>query len=129
MARYERYYAGERRTVKRTLQLTPSEDRELSQAAEAQGATWSDYSRELLLHRSAAVVAATRRNPEAKALLRELELVGRELNAIGNNLNQLARHVNTTGDLRDWSELRDALDSCERNMDMHKLAVSRVLGL
>jgi hypothetical protein len=79
MARYERSYDGERRTVKRTLQLTPSEDRALTQAADEQGASsWSDYARELLLHRSAAVVAATRRNPEAKALMRELELVGRE---------------------------------------------------
>jgi hypothetical protein len=83
----------------------------------------------LLLHRSAAVVAATRRNPEAKALMRELELVGRELSAIGNNLNQLARHLNSTGDLRDWNELREALASYERSSDMHKLAVSRVLGL
>src|SRR3954469_16198605 len=116
MARYERSYSGERRTVKTTLQLTPSERDELEAAAMGQGApTISVYARELLFRRSAAVVAATRRNPEAKALMRELS-------AIGNNLNQIARHLNTTGDLRDWGELREA-------MTMHKEAISRVLEL
>jgi hypothetical protein len=130
MARYERSYAGERRTVHLGVQLTPSERDELEAAALQQGApNLSTYARELMFRRSAAVVAATRRNPEAKALMKELETVGRELSAIGNNLNQLARHLNSTGDLRDWNELREALDSCQRNMDMHKLAVSRVLGL
>ena len=46
----------------------------------------------------------------------------RELSAIGNNLNQIARHLNTTGELRDWGELREA-------MTMHKEAISRVIAL
>ena len=37
----------------------------------------------------------------------------RELSAIGNNLNQIARHLNTTGDLRDWAELREAIDDAK----------------
>src|SRR3954454_17225977 len=93
MARYERSYSGERHTVKTTLQLTPSERDELEAAAMGQGApTISAYARELLFRRSAAVVAATRRNPEAAALIRELS-------ALGNNLNQLMRHANATGEL------------------------------
>src|SRR3954471_16993049 len=116
MARCERSYAGEKRTAALRLQLTPQERGELEAAATRQGAaSISAYARELLFRRSAAVVAATRRNPEAKALMRELS-------AIGNNLNQIARHLNTTGDLSDWGELREA-------MTMHKEAIGRVLAL
>ena len=116
MARYKRSYAGEKRTAALRLQLTPQERGELETAAKDQGApNLSSYARELLFRRSAAVVAATRRNPEAKALMRELS-------AIGNNINQIARHLNTTGDLRDWGELREA-------MTLHKAAIGRVLDL
>ena len=72
----------------------------------------SAYARELLFRPLRRRCGGTRRNPEAKALVRELS-------AIGNNLNQIARHLNTTGDLRDWGELREA-------MTMHKEAISRV---
>jgi hypothetical protein len=81
-----------------------------------QGATISTYARELLFRRSAAVVAATRRNPEAKALADELR-------AIGINLNQLARHANTSGEIIDQAdELRAAL----RDL---KTATARVISL
>jgi hypothetical protein len=130
MARHKRTFAGEHRTAALRVQLTPAERKKLQQAAEEKGApNLSTYARNLLFRRSEAVVAATRRNPEAKALMDELARVGRQLNAIGNNLNQLARHLNTTGDLRDWGELREALAAYQRSSDMHKLAVSRVLGL
>lgn len=100
MARYERTFSGERRTDGLRVQLTPSERAELEADAAGQGApNLSTYARELLFRRSAAVVAATRRNPEAKALLGEL-------NAIGNNINQLARQANTNGDTPALSELR-----------------------
>jgi hypothetical protein len=116
MARYERSYSGPRRTAPLRVQLTPDERAELEKAAEGQGApNLSTYARELLFRRSAAVVAATKRNPEAKALAAELR-------AIGNNLNQVARHLNSTGELRDWGELREAID-------LHKQAVLRVLDL
>src|ERR1051325_866899 len=116
MARYERSYAGERRTEFVGFYVTPSERDELEAAAARQGASSiSAYARELLFRRAAVVVAGTRRNPEAQALMRELS-------AIGNNLNQIARHLNTTGDLRDWGELREA-------MSMHKEAISRVIAL
>ena len=85
MARYEKTYAGERRTAFIGLHLTPSERAELDSAAALQGASVSDYSRELLFRRPAAVVAGTRRNPEAAGL-------ARQLSALGNLLNQIARH-------------------------------------
>src|SRR5215472_15135884 len=112
MARYEKTYRGERRTEFVGLHLTPSERAELDSAAALQGANVSDYSRELLFRRSAAVVAGTRRNPEAATL-------ARELSALGNNLNQIARHANTTGELRDLDEL----------LDLVKHALSRVIAL
>jgi hypothetical protein len=115
MARYEKTYAGERRTAFVGLHLTPSERAELDSAASLQGASVSDYSRELLFRRSAAVVAGTRRNPEASTL-------ARELSAIGNNLNQIARHANATGELRD-------LDQLEEVLDLIKHALSRVIAL
>jgi hypothetical protein len=115
MARHRSSYAGERRTEYVGFQLTPAERVELESAARLQGATISDYARELLFRRSAAVVAATRRNPEAAGLMREL-------NALGNNLNQIARHLNTLGELRDEGELHDALR-------LTKQAIGRVLEL
>src|SRR5271165_6432272 len=115
MARYNRSFGGEHRTEKTTIQLTPTERAELEWAAARQGATLSAYVRELCLCRSAAVVAATPRNPEAKELLKEL-------NAAGNNLNQIARALNTTGDLRHEEQLREALA-------IHRLAIAKVITL
>lgn len=130
MPRYERTYAGEYRTEMVTVKLTPSERRELEDAAREQGAPkLGIFVRELLFRRTAAVVAATRRNPEAKAIMRALEAAAFELNAIGNNLNQIARHLNTTGELRDWNELREALDLFKKGETMHIAAASRVLDL
>jgi hypothetical protein len=68
-----------------------------------------------LLRRSAAVIAATPRNPEVKALMRELS-------AIGNNLNQIARELNMTGNLRNPDELRDALQ-------WHRLGIEKAMAL
>jgi Bacterial mobilisation protein (MobC) len=130
MARYNRSYTGEKRTAKVTVQLTPTERSELKREAAMQGApNLSIYARELLFRRAATVVAGTRRNPEAADIMRALTLAGRELNANGNNLNQIARHLNTTGDLRDWPELREALGVFRHIADELKSAVSRVLDL
>jgi hypothetical protein len=115
MARYERSYSGERRSAFVGLHLTPSERAELDAAAALQGANVSDYSRELLFRRSAAIVAGTRRNPEAAML-------ARELSALGNNLNQIARHQNATDELRDPAML-DELG------DLIKAALARVIAL
>jgi Bacterial mobilisation protein (MobC) len=130
MPRYERTYAGEKRTEGLRVMLTPSERRELEDAAKEQGAPkLSIFIRELLFRRAAAVVAATRRNPEAKAVMNALNAAAFELNAIGNNLNQIARHLNTTGELRDWGELRAALAMFEKGEAQHIAAASRVLDL
>jgi hypothetical protein len=130
MARYERSYTGERRSVHLGVQLTPSERDELDAAAVRQGApNLSTYARELMFRRSAAVTAATRRNPEAKAIIKALDDAACEHNANGNNLNQIARHLNRTGDLRDWGELREAIDLQRKAAELHIVALQRVLGL
>jgi hypothetical protein len=105
----------ELRTAFLGVQLTLAERAVLETAAATEGATLSVYARELLFRRHAAVVAATRRHPEAAALMREL-------NAIGNNLNQIARHLNSTGELR-------ASDDLPAVLDQHKRAIVRVLDL
>ena len=117
MARYEQSFAGERRTVHLGVQLTPSERRDLEAAAKQAGARLSQYVRELCLRRPTVigVVAGTRRNPDAKAVINELT-------AVGSNLNQLARHANTSGAMAEAGELREVLD-------LVKAAIGHVLAL
>jgi hypothetical protein len=101
MGRYAKSEVGERRTAALRLQLTPSERAELETAAAEAGTHLSQYVRELCLRRSRGgpVAARTKRNPEARSLLRQLT-------AIGNNLNQLARLANTSRALPHLHELR-----------------------
>lgn len=101
MARYAKSDVGERRTASLRLQLTPSERAELETGAAAAGTHLSQYVRELCLRRSGAgsVVAGTKRNPDARALIHELT-------AIGNNLNQLTRVANSSKAMPHLYELR-----------------------
>ena len=115
MARYEQSYSGPHRTRSIGVKLTPEERAELESAAAAQGAPVSAYVRELCLRRSPVVVAATKRNPDAKALLYELS-------AIGNNLNQIARRANIHGEVREPDELDVAITAL-------KAAIAKVLAL
>jgi hypothetical protein len=115
MARYEQTYAGEHRTRSLGVKLTPSERAELEAAAAAEGVPLSAYVRQLCLRRQSTVVAATRRNPEAKALMFELS-------SIGNNLNQLARKANIHDELPDRADLKDALEALKTVM-AHVLAL------
>lgn len=117
MARYSKDHTGERRTEKVTIQFTPSERQALEKAAEESGASLSQAARELCLRRLAAaqIVAGTRRNPEARALMRELT-------AIGNNLNQLARIANTNQAIPQLHELH-------LTTGMLKAALTRVITL
>lgn len=115
MARYERSFSGEHRTRSVGIKLTPTERAELEAAAAEHGTRLSDYVRELCLRRPAPVVAATRRNPEAKALLFEL-------NAIGNNLNQLVRKAHIHDELPARADLKAALEAIKK-------AMARVLEL
>ena len=113
MARYRAADTSERRTEFIGIQLTPGERTALESASA--GVPLSTYARAMLFTRSADAVAS-RRNPEAAGLMREL-------NAIGNNLNQIARHLHTTGGgPDDWDELRQALEWL-------KPAISKVLDL
>ena len=115
MSRYEQSYSGERRTEGLRVQLTPSERLRLQADAALTGARLSSYIRELCLRRTQPIVAGTRRNPEAKALLTELR-------AIGNNLNQLAHHANATGGNIERKHLAEAISSL-------KEAMARVIAL
>lgn len=117
MARYAKSDVGERRTASLCLQLTPSERAKLETGAAAAGTHLSEYVRELCFRRSgdAPVVAGTKRNPEARALMRQLT-------AIGNNLNQLARIANSTKVMPALHELRLATGFL-------KTALARVLEL
>jgi Bacterial mobilisation protein (MobC) len=132
MARYAKSYRGERRTVHIGFYVTPSEAGELEVAAKGQGApNLSTFARELLFRRAAAVVAETRRNPEAKAIMQALNAAAFQLNAIGNNLNQISRALNATGELREHHqiELREALRLFEQGEAQHIAAIERVLAL
>ncbi len=117
MARYAKSDVGERRTASLRLHLTPSERAELEEGAAAAGTHLSQYVRELCLHRSGAgtVVARTKRNPEARALMHELT-------AIGNNLNQLARIANAT-------KAMPAMHVLRMTADFLKTALIRVIEL
>ena len=129
MARYKRSFDGERRTVKKTLQLTPSESAAQDAAAKAQGLRWSHFARELLCRRTATVVASTRRNPEAAALARELAGLGNEAGRLGNNLNQLAHRANATGAIRSEEAIEATLADIGQLRDRIRKAVEKVIEL
>ena len=109
MARYERSFSGEHRTRSVGIKLTPTERAELEAAASEHGARLSDYIRELCLRKQAPVVASTRRNPDAKALLFELS-------AIGNNLNQLVRKAHIHDELQARDDLKAVVEAVKRAM-------------
>lgn len=115
MARYERSYTGEHRSRSVGFKLTPSERADLESDAAAAGFRLSDYLRQICLRRRAPVVAATRRNPDAKALLFELS-------AIGNNLNQLTHRSHISGKMPERAELHETLSAVKK-------AMARVLDL
>jgi hypothetical protein len=93
------------------VHATARERAELKAEAEQRGISLSSFAHDLMFRRFAEAgrVAATRQNPEAKALLREL-------NALGINLNQLMRHGHQTGELgaQRLSEVDDVLREIKR---------------
>ncbi len=109
MARYEQTFTGERRTRSIGIKLTPSERAEFEAAAEAMGMPVSAYVRELAMKRSPQGAPMVHRDPQAKALLREL-------NAIGNNINQLARQANTQNEMPSLSALKTAMAALREAM-------------
>jgi Bacterial mobilisation protein (MobC) len=126
MGRYKRSYGGERRTILRTIPLTPSEDALIRSAAEIAGLKPTPYSRELLL-RGAAGPRAEKAAPGDDRLLRVLEAAAVQARKIGNNLNQLTRMANRMGEITQIPELRVALArSCEIE-ELHKRALDHLL--
>ncbi len=117
MARHKKAYAGERRTAKVTLKLTPSERAALETGAAESGASLSQHARELCLRGfgAAQIVATTRRDPVRRQLVNELS-------AIGSNLNQLSRHCNT-------ERAAPQLAVLKQTTDLIAAAVARVLAL
>jgi Bacterial mobilisation protein (MobC) len=123
MPRYKKSYDGERRTRRRIILLTPGENRQLEKSAEAAGAQFSEHVRELCLRRSmAGVVAGTSRNPQARALVRELT-------AIGNNLNELARVANATRAMPQLDELHLTTDQLKAAFERCAPAFGRHRGM
>ena len=132
MARYERGYAGEKRTAFLGIQLTPSERGELDAGASRTGApTVSEFARALLFKRMAEVItASTRRNPEALELVNALDAAARENNALGNLLNQLMRHLHSTGgDAQDMAAVWEVLALIRQASELYVGALERVMAL
>jgi Mobilization protein NikA len=86
----------DRATAAFRVRLTAAERAQLDTKAAAAGCTLSRLARAALLRYRLPPAPVTR------------DAVN-ELNRIGINLNQIARHLNSTGELRDRGELREAL--------------------
>jgi hypothetical protein len=130
MARYERNYDGERRTVHMSFYGTPSEAAEVDAGRVEQGITRSDFLRELVFRRLAARPDGIGK-ADVVAIKRELESSQHANNAVGNLLNQLARHANTTGELGSerLAELDDAIALARRASELYIAALTNVISL
>ena len=106
MARRKQSNAEEPHNTPIVVHATYGERSELEDEAARRGVSLSSFAHDLMFRRFAEAgrVAGTRQNPQAAALLREL-------NALGINLNQLMRHGHQTGELgrERLSEVDDAL--------------------
>jgi hypothetical protein len=126
MARYKRIYDGERRTVHKSLKLTPSEAAELGAAIARRGAMWSDFLRQSAFRCLGAgpPAAATQSNAE---LIDALMAAAKAYSPIGNNMNQISRHKNMTGELGAFTaDSREALRAYREVADMHKAALAQL---
>jgi hypothetical protein len=94
LARRKQSSSEEAHTAPIRVHATPRERSELEVEAARRGVSLSSFAHDLMFRRFAEAgrVAGTRQNPQAAALLHEL-------NAIGVNLNQLMRHGHQTGEL------------------------------
>lgn len=106
LARQKQTRGEECHTAPIRVHATPRERSALEEEAARRGVSLSSFAHDLMFRRFAEAgrVAGTRQNPQAAALLREL-------NAIGINLNQLMRHGHQTGELgqQRLSEVDDVL--------------------
>ncbi len=103
MARRQAHDASERRTVKVTVQLTPSERADLDARAALTGENLSELCRRLLLTGAGQEPRAAR---DAKAI-RELTVA---LVRIGTNVNQLAYRANESRRVPEERYLREMGD-------------------
>jgi hypothetical protein len=129
MARRKTKDSSERQTAFVGFWITPTQAAELDAAAERQGASRSEFARELVFRRLGApgAVAGTRCNPDKNELVAALRRAAFEHSASGNNLNQIARHLNMTGELRDWTDLREAVALFKKAEDLYIAALEQVL--
>jgi hypothetical protein len=129
MARHKKNYAGERQTAFVGFWITPAQAAELDAAAERQGASRSDFARELIFRRLGmpGLVAGTRRDPAADRIFQAMRAAALEHSASGNNLNQIARQLNTTGDLPNWADLREAVALFTKAENLYIAALEQVL--
>jgi hypothetical protein len=129
MARRKKNYTGERQTAFVGFWITPAQAAELDAAAEQQGASRSDVAREMIFRRLGmpAVVAGARRDPASDRIIQAMRAAAVEHAANGNNLNQIARHLNTTGDLSNWADLREAVAAFKKAEDLYIAALEQVL--
>jgi hypothetical protein len=126
MARYKRIYAGEYRTVHKSLKLTPSEAAELGVAIVRRGVMWSDFVREAVFHYLNIPTAAADTRPNA-GLVDALHFAGKAHKANGNLINQIAGHLNQTEELGPFTaDLREALLIHQQIVDMHKAAYAQL---
>lgn len=121
MARHKRDYSGELRSVKVTVQLTPSERAAFEEAAKASSArSLSEHARDLCLRRTSPTgpsSGSTRpaRNAQAAALAKELL-------DIGHNLNQLTRRAHI-------DQATPQIEDLKATTAQIKAALARVLAL
>jgi hypothetical protein len=129
MARRKKSYAGERQTSFVGFWITPAQAAELDAVAEQQGASRSDFAREIIFRRlgTPGIVAGTRRDPATARIVQAMREAALEHSANGNNLNQIARHLNTTGDLDNWADLREAVALFAKAENLYIAALERVL--
>jgi hypothetical protein len=126
MARYKNIYNGERRTIHKSLKLTPSEAIELDTAIVQRGIIWSDFIREAAFRCICieAPIVPTSANDE---LVDALLFAGKQHKANGVLMNQIACYKNSTGELGPFTaDLREALRTYHQISDMHKAALLRL---
>jgi uncharacterized protein (DUF1778 family) len=109
MARHKRDYSGENVTARINFKCTPSQRRELIDAARRRAATISDFTREI-------VFAHLTNTPIAAIPIRDvhtdtqLSKTTHALDQVGNLLNQIARRADMTNDLGPFAaHLRQAI--------------------
>ena len=67
------------------------------------------------------------RDPKADRIFTAMRAAAVEHSANGNNLNQIARQLNSTGDLQNWADLREAVALFTKAEKLYVAALEQVL--